>query len=415
MHSSVGTLVPANCEISQRLASWSYSTTGSPKPFVSHTPPNPFQTVEIPTGPSSDAPVALLNTWNPSLTIWTYCVRPTSPLVSGGAQLQPTPGKGIPSKFSVVPGMFGANCLVWRAASGASLCCETARGFGLASFSRPGPSGSAGITRSGSEVSLWYEWPTITFAPGSALEPGCARGTGPFTRTPIPPPVAPANTTPAPIDSAAAANTATTTTARLRTSDRFIPRSPLARVVTRSGPPPSYSSADANPPARRQSPPPRGLAAADGHADPRTGREPLTGLRLLAEHLALQALGRGLLPHLADGAVRTLDPGLRLLQRQAGQPGHDALRLEGRGGGLVDRQRERARRLAGARSAPAAEDGRRRRLRPERQGGAVREPSAAGAPAADPARRARHGAAAVPLLADRQVPRLKREGRGDRL
>jgi hypothetical protein len=110
--------------------------------------------VEIPTGPSIDAPVVLSNTWNPSLTICTYCVSPTSPLVSGGAQLQPTPGKGIPSKFSVVPGMFGANCLVWRAASGASSCSDTGRGFGLASFSRPGPSGFAGSTRSGTEVSL---------------------------------------------------------------------------------------------------------------------------------------------------------------------------------------------------------------------------------------------------------------------
>src|SRR5262245_50771768 len=153
MHSSVGTGEPANWVITQRLASWSYSTTGSPSPVVSQTPPKPLQTVVIPTGPSTDAPVLLLNTWKPSLTIWTYCVAPTSPFVSGGAQLHATPGNGIPLKLSPGAGMFAATCCVWRAASLTFWCCETARGFGLASDSRLGTSGFALIDRSGAEVS----------------------------------------------------------------------------------------------------------------------------------------------------------------------------------------------------------------------------------------------------------------------
>jgi hypothetical protein len=51
------------------------------------TPPKPFQSVVMAAGPKSEAPVDLLKTWKPSLTIWTYCVEPTSPFVSGGACL----------------------------------------------------------------------------------------------------------------------------------------------------------------------------------------------------------------------------------------------------------------------------------------------------------------------------------------
>src|SRR5215813_6050408 len=91
----------------QRFAIWSYSTTGSPSPLFWQTPPNPPQSVVIPDGPNCEAPVALLKTWNPSLTICTYCVAPTSPFVSGGAQLQATPGNGMPSKFLSAAGMLG--------------------------------------------------------------------------------------------------------------------------------------------------------------------------------------------------------------------------------------------------------------------------------------------------------------------
>ena len=126
-------------------------------------------------------PCLLLNTWKPSLTIWTYCVAPTSPFVSGGAQLQATPGNGIPLKFRPGAGMFAANCCVCVAASRTFWCCETARGFGLASDSRAGTSGVARIERNGAEVSLWYEWPTIALVGAPAVTACGARGTGPFT------------------------------------------------------------------------------------------------------------------------------------------------------------------------------------------------------------------------------------------
>ena len=113
MHSSVGMPDPANWLISQRLASWSYSTTGSPLPLVSHTPPKPDQSEEIATGPMTELPVALSKTCRPSLTICTYCVSPTSPLVSGGAQLQPTPGNVMPSKLMMGAGICCTGAIVF--------------------------------------------------------------------------------------------------------------------------------------------------------------------------------------------------------------------------------------------------------------------------------------------------------------
>src|SRR6059058_4591906 len=107
MHSSVGSDDPANWLTSQRLANWSYNSTGSPSALTSQTPPKPLQIVAMPTGPYTDAPVPLLNTWNAWFTVWAYWVRPTSPLVSGGAQLQVTPGNAAPSKFSSGDGMLG--------------------------------------------------------------------------------------------------------------------------------------------------------------------------------------------------------------------------------------------------------------------------------------------------------------------
>src|SRR5689334_14993251 len=107
MHSSVGMLEPANWLISQRFAIWSYSTTGSPSPEFSQTPPKPAQTEVMLCGPRTELPVALSKTWKPSLTICTYCVSPTSPFVSGGAQLQATPGYWMPLKFLSAVGMLG--------------------------------------------------------------------------------------------------------------------------------------------------------------------------------------------------------------------------------------------------------------------------------------------------------------------
>src|SRR3954447_10513078 len=113
MHWSVIVDVPANWLMNQRPASWSYMTTGSPEPLLWQRPPKPAQMVEMPSGPRTEAPVVLLKTWKPSLTIWTYWVAPTSPFVSGGAQLQTTPGKGMPSKLRVVAGIAGDASVDW--------------------------------------------------------------------------------------------------------------------------------------------------------------------------------------------------------------------------------------------------------------------------------------------------------------
>ena len=131
MHWSVMTELPANWLMNQRFASWSYITTGSPEPELSQRPPKPLQIDEIASGPSTDAPVVLLKTSKPSLTIWTYCVRPTSPFVSGGAQLHVTPGNGMPSKLRIGVGMFGLARLRWTLPSG-RLTGLLARVFGFA-------------------------------------------------------------------------------------------------------------------------------------------------------------------------------------------------------------------------------------------------------------------------------------------
>src|SRR5262245_38938827 len=70
------------------------------------------------------APVDLLYTANPVLTICTYCVAPTAPLGSGGAQAQklarsPLP-RPMPPKPSEGLGVSGAPGVVCRAPSGTS-------------------------------------------------------------------------------------------------------------------------------------------------------------------------------------------------------------------------------------------------------------------------------------------------------
>src|SRR5438046_7846262 len=119
------------------------------------------------TGPKTDAPVVLLKTWKPWLTIWTYCVRPTSPFVSGGAQLQLTPGNAMPSKFRVGGGItLGADALLWRAASGtlARECWWRILKTGIDRLCE-GLYGTAGTSRSDRETSFLYEWPTKTWRP----------------------------------------------------------------------------------------------------------------------------------------------------------------------------------------------------------------------------------------------------------
>ena len=101
-------------------------------------------------------------TSKPSLTIWTYCVRPTSPSVSGGAQLQATPGKPMPSKLRIGFGIEFGKRRVWRAASGVKDGLTRTMGlFGSVSSSRPGFIGSALISRRGFDL-LAVAWPTIT-------------------------------------------------------------------------------------------------------------------------------------------------------------------------------------------------------------------------------------------------------------
>src|ERR1700682_728360 len=60
---------------------------GSPLLLLSQPPPNPCHSALPTVGPSTTAPVVLLNTANEVLTHCTYWVRPTAPFVSGGAEV----------------------------------------------------------------------------------------------------------------------------------------------------------------------------------------------------------------------------------------------------------------------------------------------------------------------------------------
>src|SRR5207248_208331 len=115
-------------------------------------------------GPRTEFVVTLSKTWKPSLTIWTYWVFPTAPLVSGGAQLQPTPGKGIPSKLLRAAARLGATAFrveelaewrFWMTGSASSLCRCGIFGFSLASCSSfRSASLHGGSSRSGGETSF---------------------------------------------------------------------------------------------------------------------------------------------------------------------------------------------------------------------------------------------------------------------
>ena len=117
----------------------------------------------MPIGPKTELPVTLSQTWIPSFTICMYCVAPTSPFVSGGAQLQLTPGNAIPSKFSSVPGIFGAaglSCTTDRSGS-----CAGGRSAGSAApdGSGPGVTGFGVMFPSLGDVSFLTDWATITW------------------------------------------------------------------------------------------------------------------------------------------------------------------------------------------------------------------------------------------------------------
>ena len=117
----------------------------------------------MPTGPKIELPVTLSQTSIPSFTICMYCVEPTSPFVSGGAQLQLTPGNGIPSKFSSVPGIFGAAGLSCTTGSVRFVCRWTIGGFGCAGWFGPGVTGFGVMFPSRGDVSFLTDWATITW------------------------------------------------------------------------------------------------------------------------------------------------------------------------------------------------------------------------------------------------------------
>src|SRR5260370_17543636 len=54
-------------------------------------------------GPSCRAPVLLSKTAKDSLTHWTYCVAPTAPLVSGGAEFTEKLGNPLPRPSKLSP------------------------------------------------------------------------------------------------------------------------------------------------------------------------------------------------------------------------------------------------------------------------------------------------------------------------
>ena len=123
-------------------------------------------------GPSTELPVLLSKTSRPVFTIWTYCVSPTSPFVSGGAQLQLTPGKSMPSKLSSGLGIFGGAGLLWTTVSFWFVCAWAIARSGTACFA-VALNGIGVMLRSAGEVSFLTECPTSTWLPLDAIEPVC--------------------------------------------------------------------------------------------------------------------------------------------------------------------------------------------------------------------------------------------------
>src|SRR5437763_17074808 len=165
-HCRSGVALRENCASTQRLAILSYMTMGSPSLLVWQPPPKPDQREWPATGPLRTLPVALSKTAKELLTHCTYWVRPTAPLVSGGALVilkpakpEPSPSKPSPAVGARPVGANGAVC--WCTASG------TVEGFkpsgnGIArtrSFSRSCPrcalelACTSGMSRTAIEVS----------------------------------------------------------------------------------------------------------------------------------------------------------------------------------------------------------------------------------------------------------------------
>jgi hypothetical protein len=86
--------------------------------LASQTPPNPAPQRGDADRPEDRRTRGLVEDLKPSFAICTYCVAPTSPFVSGGAQLQLTPGNGMPLKFRPALGIAGSASVVCATVSG---------------------------------------------------------------------------------------------------------------------------------------------------------------------------------------------------------------------------------------------------------------------------------------------------------
>src|SRR5713226_7533539 len=116
MHCRKGVVDTENWLKTQRCASLSYRTTGSPSLLVWQPPPNPDHSVLPAVGPATRAPVDLLKMANDVFTHCAYWVAPTAPLVSGGAPVMVNPYCPLPkpSKFRVGVGVIRPTLEVCR-------------------------------------------------------------------------------------------------------------------------------------------------------------------------------------------------------------------------------------------------------------------------------------------------------------
>src|SRR3954470_9590318 len=174
-YSSLSAGVAMNCDRSQRFASWSYSTTGSPSLCVLHSPSVLAQSWLIGVAPRSTWPV-FEKTAKSVFTIWTYWVEPTSPSVSGGRQLQllgsahgSPNGRQMPSKFWIGPEIGPEPLAFWITGSFAPGTVP----LGLSDSIPSVCSGACGTGNTGSEATsgeVPWKLPLITCGPAVAVE-----------------------------------------------------------------------------------------------------------------------------------------------------------------------------------------------------------------------------------------------------
>src|SRR5215211_6952640 len=170
-YSSVSDGVAMNCDSSQRFASWSYRTTGSPSLCAAHSPPAFAQSWLIGVAPRWTAPL-FEKTAKSVLTIWTYCVAPTSPFVSGGRQLQllgrlhgSPNGRQMPSKFWIGPEIGPVPFVFCTTGSFVPAGGDDGRKDSISrACSGPCGTGSTGSERTAGEVP--WKSPSITCGPG---------------------------------------------------------------------------------------------------------------------------------------------------------------------------------------------------------------------------------------------------------